>query len=89
MKKDKKGEFLKGWIDRRLSKYDWFNGVKYVDVEVFNDRGNKIPFYVFYLDKNGYVLSQEFEDDFDSVFKMFFPPGVTWDPVAVWEFRYV
>ena len=37
MEMDKKVEFLKDWIERKMSKHDWFNGVKYVDIESFKD----------------------------------------------------
>ena len=89
MKTDKKGEFLKGWIERKMSKHDWFNGVKYVVIETFRFRDKEVPDYVFYLDTGGYTVSLEFEDEFDSIFKMFFPTDLTYDPSAVWEFRYV
>ena len=86
---DKKGEFLKGWIERKMSKHDWFKGVKYVEVEAYRFRNKEIPDYVFYFDTGGYAVSLEFEDDFDSIFKVFFPTGNDYDPTAVWEFRYV
>ena len=86
---DKKGEFLKGWIEKRMLKHDWFNGVKYVDIETYRFRDKEVPDYVFYLDTGGYAVSLEFEDEFDSIFKMFFPTDLTYDPSAVWEFRYV
>ena len=89
MKTDKKGEFLKGWIERKLSRYDWFNGVKYVVIETFRFRDKEVPDYVFYLDTGGFGVSQDFDDEFDSIFKMFFPTDLTYDPSAVWEFRYV
>jgi len=86
---DKKVEFLKDWIERKMSKHDWFNGVKYVDIDRFKFRNNEVPNYVFYLDTGGFGVSWEFENDFDSVFKMFFPTDKDYDPIAVWEFRYV
>ena len=86
---DKKGEFLKGWIERKMSKHDWFNGVKYVVIETFRFRDKEVPDYVFYLDTGGFGVSQDFDDEFDSIFKMFFPTDLTYDPSAVWEFRYV
>jgi hypothetical protein len=89
MKTDKKGEFLKGWIERKMSKHDWFNGVKYVVIETFRFRDKEVPDYVFYLDTGGFGVSQDFDDEFDSIFKMFFPTDLTYDPSAVWEFRYV
>ena len=89
MKTDKKGEFLKDWIERKMSKHDWFKGVKYVDIETYRFRNKEIPDYVFHLDTGGYSVSLEFEDDFDFVFKMFFPTGNDYDPSGVWEFRYV
>ena len=89
MKKDKKVEFLKDWIDRKMSKHDWFNGVKYVDREMFKFKDKEVPSYIFYLDTGGFGVSLEFEDDFDSVFKMFFLTDENYDPTSVWEFRYV
>lgn len=86
---DKKGEFLKGWIERKMSKHDWFKGVKYVEVETYRFRNKEIPDYIFYFDTGGFKVSLEFEDDFDSIFKVFFPTGGSYDPTAVWEFRYV
>jgi hypothetical protein len=86
---DKKVEFLKGWIERKMLKHDWFKGVKYVEVETYRFRNKEIPDYVFYFDTGGYTVSLEFEDDFDSIFKVFFPTGNDYDPSAVWEFRYV
>ena len=86
---DKKGKFLKGWIERKMSKHDWFKGVKYVDIEPYRFRNKEIPSYVFYFDTGGLGVSQDFEDDFDFVFKMFFSRGNDYDPTAVWEFRYV
>jgi len=86
---DKKVEFLKGWIERKMSKHDWFKGVKYVEVETYRFRNKEIPDYVFYFDTGGFGVSLEFEDDFDSIFKVFFPTGNDYDPSAVWEFRYV
>ena len=86
---DKKGEFLKGWIERKMSKHDWFKGVKYVNIEPYRFRNKEIPDYVFYFDTGGHTVSLEFEDEFDSIFKMFFPTDLTYDPSAVWEFRYV
>lgn len=86
---DKKVEFLKDWIERKMSKHDWFNRVKYVDIDRFKFRDKEVPNYVFYLDTGGFGVSWEFEDDFDSVFKMFFPTDKDYDPIAVWEFRYV
>ena len=86
---DKKVEFLKDWIERKMSKHDWFNGVKYVEVETYRFRNKEIPDYVFYFDTGGYAVSLDFEDDFDSIFKVFFPTGNDYDPSAVWEFRYV
>ena len=89
MKKDRKGEFLKDWIEGKMSKHDWFNRVKYVEIETYRFRNKEIPDYVFYLDTGGFGVSQEFEDDFDSVFKMFFLTDDNYDPTSVWEFRYV
>jgi hypothetical protein len=86
---DNKGKFLKGWIERKMSKHDWFNGVKDVDREMFKFRDKEVPSYIFYLDTGGFGVSQDFEDDFDFVFKMFFSRGNDYDPTAVWEFRYV
>jgi len=86
---DKKVEFLKGWIERKMSKHDWFNGVKYVGVETYKLRNKEIPSYVFYLNTHGYGVLQDFEDDFDSIFQMFFPTGKDYGPISVWEFRYV
>jgi hypothetical protein len=56
-----------------MLKHDWFNGVKYVVIESYRFRNKEIPDYVFYLDTGGYAVSLEFEDDFDSIFKMFYP----------------
>ena len=89
MKTDKKGEFLKDWIERKLSRYDWFKGVKYVDIEPYSFKLKELPDYVFYLDTGGYTPSIEFADDFDFVFRMFFSRDKNDDPTAVWEFRYV
>ena len=89
MKKDRKGEFLKDWIEGKMSKHDWFNRVKYVEIETYRFRNKEIPDYVFYLDTGGFGVSQEFEDDFDVIFKIFFPTDENYDPTAVWEFRYV
>jgi len=89
MKKDRKSEFLKDWIEGKMSKHDWFNRVKYVVIEPYRFRNKEIPSYVFYLDTGGFGVSQEFEDDFDSIFKIFFPTDENYDPTAVWEFRYV
>ena len=89
MKKDKRVEFLKDWIERKMSKHDWFNGVTYVDREMIKFRDKEIPSYVFYFDTGGFGVSQEFEDDFESVFKMFFLTDDNYDPTSVWEFRYV
>ena len=89
MKKDRKGEFLKDWIESKMLKHDWFNSVKYVVIETYKFRNKEIPDYVFYFDTGGYTVSLEFEDEFDSIFKMFFPTDLTYDPSAVWEFRYV
>jgi len=92
MKTDKKGEFLKDWIERKMLKHDWFKGVKYMDIKPYNlyNLGEKvIPWYIFYLDTGGYGVSQEFEDDFDSIFQMFFPTDDDYDSTAIWEFRYV
>ena len=86
---DKKVEFLKDWIERKMSKHDWFNRVKYVDREIIKFRDKEIPSYVFYFDTGGFGASQNFEDDFDSIFQMFFPTDENYDPTAVWEFRYV
>ena len=88
MKNDRKSEFLKDWIVSKMSKHDWFNGVK-VGIETYRFRNKEIPSYVFYFDTGGYGVSQEFEDDFDFIFKMFFPRDNDYDPTAVWEFRYV
>ena len=41
MKKDRKGEFLKDWIESKMLKHDWFNGVKYVVIESYRFRNNK------------------------------------------------
>ena len=54
---DKKVEFLKGWIERKMSKYDWFKGVKYVEVETYRFRNKEIPDYVFYLDTGGFGVT--------------------------------
>ena len=89
MKKDRKSEFLKDWIEGKMSKHDWFNRVKYVVIEPYRFRNKEIPSYVFYLDTGGFGVSQEFEDDFDFIFKIFFPTDENYDPTAVWEFRYV
>ncbi len=89
MKIDKRVEFLKDWIERKMSKHDWFKGVKYVGVETYKSRNKEIPCYVFYLNTGGHDVSPEFEDDFDSIFHMFFPTDGFWDLTAVWEFRYV
>ena len=89
MKKDRKSEFLKDWIEGKMSKHDWFNRVKYVEIETYKFRNKEIPSYVFYLDTGGFGVSQEFEDDFDVIFKIFFPTDENYDPTAVWEFRYV
>jgi len=89
MKKDRKGEFLKDWIEGKMSKHDWFNRVKYVEIETYRFRNKEIPDYVFYLDTGGFQVSLEFEDDFDFIFKIFFPKDKDYDPTAVWEFRYI
>jgi hypothetical protein len=89
MEIDKKGEFLKDWIERKMSKHDWFKGVKYVDIKQYKLRDKEIPWYIFYLDTDGYKVSTEFEDDFDSIFQMFFPTDDDYDTNGVWEFRYV
>ena len=86
---DRKVKFLKDWIERNMLEHDWFKGVKYVDIEPYRFRNKEIPFYVFYFDTGGFDVSQDFEDDFDSIFKMFFQTGNDYDPTAVWEFRYV
>lgn len=86
---DKKVEFLKDWIERKMSKHDWFNGVKYVDIDRFKFRDKEVPSYIFYLNTGGFGVSSEFEDDFDSVFQMFFQTDENYDPTSVWEFRYV
>ena len=88
MKNDRKSEFLKDWIVSKMSKHDWVNGVK-VGIETYRFRNKEVPSYVFYFDTGGYGVSQDFEDEFDSVFKVFFPMGNDYDPTAVWEFRYV
>lgn len=86
---DRKVKFLKDWIERNMLEHDWFNGVEYVDTEPYQFRNKKITCYVFYLDTGGFGVTGEFEDSFDSIFKVFFPTGSDYDPTAVWYFRYV
>lgn len=89
MKSVKRAEFLLEYIEKMLSEYKWFKGVK-LNVTPYEWGSKIIPSYEFYFDTRGYSLPLDFEDKFDTMFTLLFPRDNEDDELtAVWEFLYV
>ena len=90
----RKINFLKNYLEKLLSKYEWFNGVVKIDVKTFTLRDRTYPFYEFFLDTGGisyhsYDEGDDIEDSIETMFKSLFPKDEDGRPTSVWDVVFV
>jgi len=90
----KKINYLKEYIEKLLSKYEWFNGVVKINLTSFTHGDKRYPLVEIFLDTGGisyyaYEEGEEIEDSIDTVFKLLFPKDEYDRPTSVWNVEFV
>jgi hypothetical protein len=90
----RKINFLKDYLEKLLSKYEWFNGDVKINVKNFTFGDRAYPLYEFLLDTGGisyhaYDEGAEIEDSIETMFKLLFPKDEDGRPTSLWDVVFV
>jgi hypothetical protein len=90
----RKINYLKDYVEKLLSKYEWFNGDVKINVTTFTQGDRTYPLYEILVDTGGrsyhsYDEGYEIEDSIDTIFKLLFPKDKDDRPTSVWDVVFV
>jgi len=90
----KKINMLKNYVEKLLSKYEWFNGDVKIIVTTLTQGDRTYPFYEILVDTGGrsyhaYDEGEDIEVYIESVFKLLFPKDKDGNPTSVWDVVFV
>ncbi len=90
----RKINFLKNYVDKLLSKYEWFNGDVKINVTTFTQGDRTYPLYEILVDTGGrsyhsYDEGDDIEDSIETMFKSLFPKDEDGRPTSLWDVVFV
>lgn len=90
----RKINLLKDYVEKLLSKYEWFNGDVKINVTTFTQGNKTYPLYEILVDTGGrsyhaYDEGEEIEGSIDTIFKFLFPKDEYGFPTSVWNVEFV
>ena len=90
----RKINYLKDYVEKLLSKYEWFNGDVKIRVTTFTQGDRTYPLYEILVDTGGrsyhaYDEGEEIEGSIDTIFKFLFPNDEDDRPTSVWDIVFV
>jgi hypothetical protein len=90
----RKINFLKNYVEKLLSKYEWFNGDVKINVTTFTQGDRVYPLYEILVDTGGisyhaYDEGEDIEDSIETMFKSLFPKDKDDRPTSVWDVVFV
>ena len=90
----KKINILKNYVEKLLSKYEWFNGDVKINVTTFTQGDRTYPLYEILVDTGGfsyykYDEGEDIEGYIEAVFKLLFPKDKDGNPTSVWDVVFV
>jgi hypothetical protein len=90
----KRINILKYFVEKLLSKYEWFNGDVKINVTTFTQGDRTYPLYEILVDTGGrsyhsYDEGTDIEGYIDSMFKLLFPKDEDGHPTSLWDIVFV
>ncbi len=89
----RKINYLKDYVEKLLSKYEWFNGDVKINVTTFTQGDRTYPLYEILVDSShsyhAYDEGEVIEDSINTIFKFLFPNDEDDRPTSLWDVVFV